>query len=90
MTESIHAALKEKQKLTSVHLIGAVEQMLGRAPSDAEIARNVRCDVKPDGTEQFFWDDELILQISPTKRYGGGKVVGWEFTTKFVQNEGEE
>lgn len=90
MNESIYAAIKQKQKLTHLHLLGAIEQLIGRSPSDAELAKGIRCDVKKDGSENFFWNDRPILTISPTQHFCDGKVVGWEFKTAFKAGEGEE
>lgn len=92
MIQLIQAAWRNRQKLVEKHLVGAIEQLEGRVPTNEEVARYGRTESRRDGSETYFWKDRPVLIVSATKFVGEGdtKVVGWEFQTLFrdeTQNE---
>lgn len=46
-------------------LVGHLEILLGRVPSNNEIRQHGLCGIHPDGTREYQWKGETFLKIAP-------------------------
>lgn len=70
------AFIEGKTRAIEKHLIGAVEQIEGRSPTNDEIATHGKRQIWPDGREQWSWKGKPILEISANQtRFEDGKFI---------------
>lgn len=70
ITDAAREYLREWTRVMQETLVKAITTIEGRAPSLEEVQEHGTCMCHPDGSMQFRWKGEAILDIAPAPRPG--------------------
>lgn len=59
---------------TEHHLVGIIERLEGRVPSNDEVRRHGACGIYPNGMCEYKWRGRSILLVHPAEADDMGKI----------------